>query len=356
MFSVAKHSFILLLGACTFSDAFIGAQVKKSSLSRLSTSPTILRITPNKPYTIVNDDNDQTKIDQLQTQNRRTFLTTSLLAGITLTSTAAGNVSPALATEGDMTSQMFNEDGSLKEGILSNGANADVIEAKSTTITIPFPSKSSTDDAIVSADGSNIELTLSTDNTSSAENALVKAQYIIPDKWTPAPEYLDTLLAVREKACDHITIYQVPGTFKDNTLLEKATTIGIAKALNFASVFKIRPDVLPKSIVSADIVSGRKVLKPKSSSSNGDDNSKDNKRLYYEFDLATAPDNCGQSAENLGLGFCPYDTIVLVSATIVNEKMYVCGVTCNKTEWKRANADLKRVRGSFFIDEGIMMA
>ena len=68
------------------------------------------------------------------------------------------------------------------------------------------------------------------------------------------------------------------------------------------------------------------------------DDGETKKQKYYEFDLAVAPETCGQSAENLNLGFCPYDTIVLVSATIVDEKMMVCVVTCNKDIWKRANA------------------
>ena len=100
---------------------------------------------------------------------------------------------------------------------------------------------------------------------------------LVPGKWTEAPNYLDTLLATREKACDRIIVYQVPGNFGDFNQLEKTTTIGVAKALG----------ILPDSITSADIISGKKVNKAERSASNGDDGS--GTRKYYEFDLAVAP-------------------------------------------------------------------
>ena len=61
--------------------------------------------------------------------------------------------------------------------------------------------------------------------------------------------------------------------------------------------------------------------------------------------------------ENLGLGFCPYDNILLVSATVLNADstdggtLMVCVVECNKNEWKIGNTDLKRVRSSFIVDK-----
>jgi hypothetical protein len=127
--------------------------------------------------------------------------------------------------------------------------------------------------------------------------------------------------------------------------LEKATTIGVAKALGFSSV---AAGVLPKSLPGADTVTGRKVSKAASLKEEETE-----KRKYYEFDMAVAPDTCGTSAENLGLGFCPYDTIVLLSATIIDAKMMVCAVTCTKDEWKRSNAELKIVRNSFFVEKTI---
>eukprot|EP00553_Chaetoceros_curvisetus_P012077 CAMPEP_0204640606 /NCGR_PEP_ID=MMETSP0717-20131115/48046_1 /ASSEMBLY_ACC=CAM_ASM_000666 /TAXON_ID=230516 /ORGANISM="Chaetoceros curvisetus" /LENGTH=252 /DNA_ID=CAMNT_0051661079 /DNA_START=68 /DNA_END=826 /DNA_ORIENTATION=+ len=232
--------------------------------------------------------------------------------------------------ESDLTTQMFNEDGSLKEGVMSGNT-----EAKSLTFTTSFPATSDSSSAILSIDGKNTGMDLT--------DSKINASYELPDKWTAAPDYLDTLLSVREKACDRITVFQVPGIFKDTSVLEKATTIGVAKALGMKS---IEAGVFPKTLQSADIISGRKVNKV---SSRTDDEG--GMRKYYEFDIAVAPDTCGSSAENLGLGFCPYDTVVLLSATIIDGKMMVCGITCTKDEWKRSNSDLKRVRNSFFVEQ-----
>lgn len=270
---------------------------------------------------------------QMQSQSsetdRRSFVSKSCVAG--LVSILSSAYSQSAVAADDLTSQMFNEDGSLKDGVI-DGNKA---EAKDITVTVPFPAPTEATSAIISVDGKGIK-------NSIEETMKISASYQIPDKWTSAPDYLDTLLSVREKACERISVFQVPGVYKDYSVLDKATSIGIAKVFNFKS---IEDGVFPKTLASADIVSGRKVQKPLS---RGDDD--DKMRKYYEFDLAVAPDKCGNSEENLGLGFCPYDTIVLLSATIIEGKMMVCGVTCTKNEWKRSNADIKRLRNSFFVE------
>ena len=285
------------------------------------------------------------------TSDRRDFISGALAlplftTGIGLmavTSTILGRPDDAIAADDDMTSEMFNEDGSLKEGVMA------VVEAKDRSVGVLFPSNpgdttssSSSASAIVSTDGATIGDVGTTQSG-------ISASYTVPDKWTSAPDYLDTLLAVRKKACDQITVYQVPGTFDDFTILENASKIGLSKALGFDSVQK---GIFPKTLPGADIVSGRKVIKAASTATaTGASDTDGEKRKYYEFDIAVAPDSCdGKSADNLGLGFCPYDTIVLISATIVDKKMMVCGVTSTKAEWKIANADLKRVRNSFFVE------
>lgn len=268
----------------------------------------------------VNDDVNVTEL------NRRNFITAGLVSQFLWVPL----LQPVSADEGDLTSQMFNEDGSLKAAL--NGKSQSDLEAKSRKIVINFPSEI-TDKAIVSTDGRKV-------SGGENEGRFIKVTYDVPDKWTDAPDYIDTLLASGEKACDRIVVYQVPGTFKDFTKLDAATTIGVAKAL---SVDSLESGVLPSTLKSADIVSGRKTTKDCGSS--GD------QCKYYEFDLAMAPDNCDpKGAENLGLGFCPYNTIVLMSATIVAERMLVFAVTCTKDEWKRSNADLKRVRSSFTVE------
>jgi len=258
--------------------------------------------------------------------NRRNFITAGLVSQILWTPL----LQPAAADEGDLTSQMFNEDGSLKAVL--NGKSQSDLEAKSRKIVINFPTEIN-DKAIVSADGRKV-------SAGENEGKFLKVTYDVPEKWTDAPDYIDTLLASGEKACDRIVVYQVPGIFKDFTKLDAATTIGVAKAL---SVDSLESGVLPSTLKSADVVSGRKATKD---CGNTGDQCK-----YYEFDLAMAPDNCDpKGAENLGLGFCPYNTIVLLSATIVAERMLVFAVTCTKDEWKRSNADLKRVRSSFTVE------
>lgn len=258
--------------------------------------------------------------------NRRKFMSSAVMTGL-ISQIITGQAYSAVADDENLTSQLFNEDGSLKEGTTLNQ-----LEAKEKPVIMSFPSASDDSKAIVSVDGKE-----------TGSGVGIKATYTVPEKWTP--DYLDTLLSVREKACDRITVYQVPGTFTDFNTLEKATTIGVAKALGFSSVVS---GVLPKSLPGADTVSGRKVNKAASSNEDEKD-----KRKYYEFDMAVAPDTCGSSAENLGLGFCPYESIVLLSATIIDGKMMVCAITCTKDEWKRSNADLKRVRNSFFVEKAI---
>ena len=66
--------------------------------------------------------------------------------------------------------------------------------------------------------------------------------------------------------------------------------------------------------------------------------------------LETTTTSLGTS-ENLGLGFCPFDTIYLLSAAVLDDSLYVMSIQCNKDEWKVANSDLKRVRSSFVFDE-----
>merc|ERR1712154_307837 len=70
---------------------------------------------------------------------------------------------------------------------------------------------------------------------------------------------------------------------------------------------------------------------------------------FYEFDMAVAPATCRASTDDLGLGFCPYDTIYLLSATVLSDRLYVMVVESTKSEWKQSNSDLKQVRSSFNV-------
>lgn len=177
---------------------------------------------------------------------------------------------PSLAASGDsdLTSQMFNIDGSLKDGYES--------EVKFRDVSFMWDQS---DAFAINEDGMNVQ------NTQSGSQYSLSYQY--PMRWSDGkdgdPIFFDRSEGINRKATKGITIYQAPGTATDE-LTKKAATIGVAKAFNV-------PKELSR-LYKADLISGRTVDK-------GD-------QKYYEFDMAVAPDTCGDSNENLGLGFCPY--------------------------------------------------
>ena len=116
-------------------------------------------------------------------------------------------------------------------------------------------------------------------------------------------------------------------------------------------------DYFDEGVQKADLISGRTVRKPIQSLK---EKGEFDEQIYYEFDLAFAPAQCPDymegNKENLGLGFCPYDSIYLVSATVLKSNegdeggtLMCCVVECNKDEWKIANSDLRRIRNSFKV-------
>mmetsp|Transcript_22053 Transcript_22053/g.36304 ORF Transcript_22053/g.36304 Transcript_22053/m.36304 type:complete len:344 (+) Transcript_22053:37-1068(+) len=248
----------------------------------------------------------------------------------------------------DLTSQLFNPDGSLKD------PNA-VIVAQEKEVVIPFSIPASPDSVIVN---------LSTDGSSppasdSATN--IKATYKVPTKWnqeatSSLPLYYDSSEGKNGQSCDRITIYSVSAPKNiDMSTLEKASKVGVDKSLFMSDISN---GYFDQGVLKADLIGGRTSRKPIKSSTvpEGID-----EQVYYEFDLAFAPLSCPDymegNKENLGLGFCPYDNILLVSATVLNNAdsneggtLVVCVVECNKNEWKIGNTDLKRVRNSFVVD------
>mmetsp|Transcript_28732 Transcript_28732/g.44128 ORF Transcript_28732/g.44128 Transcript_28732/m.44128 type:complete len:307 (+) Transcript_28732:27-947(+) len=204
----------------------------------------------------------------------------------------------------DLTEQLFNPDGSVKEGVAT--------EAKFQTIRVGMDPN---DSGVYIVDGKD------------AKGTQAQLSYSLPLKWEMNDKlYFDRSEGINSRACEQITVYQAPGKATIESL-DKAPSIGIAKAIGLNS----------ENIGKADFVSGRKTYK-------GDD-------VYYEFDLAVAPTTCNDSKEDLRLGFCPYDTIVLVSATLIDERMYVMSVECSNQQWKFANSDLKQVRSSFMVQQ-----
>jgi hypothetical protein len=248
----------------------------------------------------------------------------------------------------DLTSQLFNPDGSLKD------PNS-VVVAQEKEVNIAFSVPLSPD---------SITVNLSTDGSSpsaaSDSATKLKATYKLPTKWnqmatSTLPLYYDSSEGKNGKSCNRITIYSVSAPKNlDMSTLEKATKVGVAKSLFMGDISN---GYFDQGVLKADLIGGRTARKPIQSSSvpEGID-----EQVYYEFDLAFAPLSCPDfkegNKENLGLGFCPYDNIFLVSATVLNADnneggtLVVCVVECNKDEWKIANSDLKRVRSSFIVD------
>lgn len=212
------------------------------------------------------------------------------------------------AEEGDLTSQMFNADGSLKEGIES--------EAKFRTVTTSIDPSA---ERVVCVDGV------------SPNRGSVQVSFELPLKWEWEDKdnlYFDRSEGVNAKACNRIIVYQAPGKVPISQL-EKATRIGIAKALD------ITDDL--EEVRQADLIGGRTDIV--------------NGQKYFQFDLGVAPKSCADSPDNLGLGFCPFESIYLLSGTILDDKLYVFALQSDKNEWKRANADLRRVRSTFSVQK-----
>ncbi|CAB9508792.1 PsbP [Seminavis robusta] len=211
--------------------------------------------------------------------------------------------------EGDMTTQLFNPDGSLK---------GEVEEAKFRSVSIAWDGPS--EKYFVNVDGAN-----SAGTNSGSE---VRLSYKVPEKWQQKDDgYFDKSTTNLAKACQRIFVYRAPGKVTPDRLA-KAATIGIADALY------VTDDL--KELKGADLLSGR-------SRKQGD-------IKFYDFDMALAPKTCGDSKENLGLGFCPFESIYLLSAAVLDDALYVLALECDKSEWKVANSDLKRVRSSFAFD------
>lgn len=203
----------------------------------------------------------------------------------------------------DLTSQLFNPDGSLK--------NTDVTtEASERVISVPVP-----DTPFQLVDG------VFPDPISDSKSKTIT--YNLPSKWLSG--YTDTSEGVNAPALNRVTVYCPPGKYSLDTLASAVRT-GISKTLSLPGV------------KAADLISGKKVVK--------------GGLTYYDFDLAVAPETCGKSDENLGLGFCPYDDIFLVRAVVTPEnggELVVFVLESNKVQWRRGNSDLKRVRESFRV-------
>ena len=254
--------------------------------------------------------------------DRRSFLSRITAGVVILLPAAASSVlllvpAAASAIEDDLTSKLFNADGSLREDATIQ------TEARERTLEWKWDVS---DQLAVNIDGSNADGT--------ASGGAVRLSYNLPEKWersSDSDRYMDQSQGSNLPACKRITVYRAPGRATVDRL-SKATRIGVARALDVPEYDSLQ------DLQKADIIGGRSRVA-------GDDDQK-----YYEFDLAVAPPNCDMSDDtNLGLGFCPYDSIYLLSATVLEDRLYVICVESDKSEWKRANAELRRVRSSFQV-------
>lgn len=232
--------------------------------------------------------------------DRRDFLAGSLVGIGSFSFPAVSN-----ADDDSLVSQMFNADGSLKEGVK-------IEEAKDRKVSFEWDDS---DSAKVYTDGS------STSEASTPGSTKVSLSYKLPEKWVAKGDdlYIDTSEGVNAKAMNHVYIYQATGSYTKKQL-DKATMVGVGKALNVIQELD--------GVRRGDIVGGKKI-------SRGADADQE----YYEFDVAVAPKTCGESSENLGLGFCPYERIFLLSATLLGEKLYVIAIESDDKMWKQANVN-----------------
>lgn len=249
-----------------------------------------------------------------------------------------------------LTSELFNPDGSLRD------PNT-LVEAKDKAMNVPFCIPTSSDGININVATDGVQQSSTTDATTNN----LTASYNLPLKWnqdatSQLPLYYDSSEGKNGKSCNRITVYSVSAPNNlDMSTLEKASKVGVAKSL---FMDQIPNKYFDQGALKADLISGRTVRKPiKSLEVEGGVD----EQIYYEFDLAFAPSECPDfgegNKENLGLGFCPYDNIFLVSATVLNNgetgkggTLMCCIVECNKDEWKIANSDLKRVRSSFALE------
>jgi hypothetical protein len=353
------------------------------------------------------------------------FIGSTFVAAATLaTSTTPTNVVNAAEVFGDtnddgtnLTTQLFNPDGSLKDTEL-------VVEAQERTVQLQPTTAAPAvwvDAVPSSSSSSNNRHITETSTTVTATYPTLK--YNIPMKWDQ--DYIDS--TTKERACSRIYAYRIPYPNDSNTGNDsidstndsettKKTKRRMISSMNSSSsninssstasnrrlqvsdILNALPadDVIRQSLRNADIMGGN-VRRPTTTtrirndggSNDSNDTAKtDNNHVYSEFDLAVAPTTCsGGENEDLRLGFCPYDRIFLISATttydlpfasnrtsqsselsVMNQEdnlnsrtasdgisnrpsdyLSVLIVESTRSEWQRANADLRRVRGSFVV-------
>jgi hypothetical protein len=153
--------------------------------------------------------------------NRRGFMKTATWALVGGAGAVTFSPSSSKADDGGMTSQLFNPDGSLKEG---NALGVTGETAMSRQINLSFPNLSDAGQRVTIVDGAGAG------SNSSSSGGSFKVSYNLPQKWSEK-DYVDPSEGINRRACDQISVTQVKLTEKEakSKLLEKASTNGVAK-------------------------------------------------------------------------------------------------------------------------------
>jgi len=145
---------------------------------------------------------------------------------------------------------------------------------------------------------------VNTDRTSPGSR--VTLSYSLPEYWDKNT-YVDDRTG--QKSCHRIIIYQKTGTSRTDRL-EKAPELGVARALDIGDRMGMN---LKANVNRSKITSSQSVVKGPQG------------QTFFEYDVRSA------------------DVTFLFSATIVNERIYVCIVECTEEQYQRAETDLRGI-------------
>jgi hypothetical protein len=280
-----------------------------------------------------------------------------------------------------MVTQLFNTDGSLKDtgSVVAASVRPVTLSLEEEEVVVARSSSSSlwVDGKRLSSDTTTTTTTTTTTNSRKVignnRRSSIVIRYDLPTKWD-STNYLDT--TTQERACTHISVYRVPyHPTSTNHGTASSSSIAVSDILHALPENSAVGAILRR----ADLMSGRirrVVVVPQDKNSDSDSAILRPPMSYSELDFAVAPTTCsGGEAEDLRLGFCPYDRILLVSAIVVaadtttttttqttvppppaeednNDDgtfLYLLIVESTRAEWQRANAELRRVRSSFTV-------
>jgi len=117
-------------------------------------------------------------------------------------------------------------------------------------------------------------------------------------------------------------------------LFTSAAAVDDISKLGRIEYVKLKNLPVPEELYAADVVGLKKETR--------------NGMLFYEWDLALSPKECGMQ-QTLVQGVCFPDKVVLLSACVSNGKFYVLQVTSNEQQWKLGSKAIKALRKTFSV-------